>query len=111
MSATFIDGKEICKKVRGEVRDGDAEMKADNDGYTPGLATVLVGDDTASSTYVRMKQRACEAAGINSFGHTMGGDTTQEEVLALVSKLNADPAVHGILCSFPCPSISTKRPF
>ena len=111
MSATLIDGTEIGKKVRGEVRDGVAQMKADNNGYTPGLATVLVGDDTASSTYVRMKQRACEAAGINSFGHTMGGDTTQEEVLALVSKLNADPAVHGILCSFPCPSISTKRLF
>jgi len=103
MSATFIDGKEIGKKVRGEVRDGVSQMKADNDGYTPGLATVLVGDDTASSTYVRMKQRACEAAGINSFGHTMGGDTSQEEVLALVSKLNADPAVHGILVQLPLP--------
>lgn len=103
MSATLIDGTEIGKKVRAEVRDGVAKMKADNDGYTPGLATVLVGDDTASSTYVRMKQRACEAAGINSFGHTMGSDATQEDVLALVSKLNADPAVHGILVQLPLP--------
>ncbi len=103
MSATLIDGKEIGKKVRGEVRDAVAKMKADNDGYTPGLATVLVGDDVASSTYVRMKHRACKAAGINSYGHIMPANSTQEEVLAMVAKLNADPDVHGILVQLPLP--------
>ncbi|MFQ5433902.1 MAG: bifunctional methylenetetrahydrofolate dehydrogenase/methenyltetrahydrofolate cyclohydrolase FolD [Anaerolineae bacterium] len=103
MSTTIIDGKAIAAKVREEVRQAVAKMKADS-GYVPGLATVLVGDNTASSTYVRMKQKACAELGINSFGHTLPGDATQEDVEELVSKLNADPAVNGILVQLPLPN-------
>ena len=103
MSASLIDGKVISAKVKEEVREGTAKMKSEHD-YVPGLATVLVGEDTASSTYVRMKQKACEDLGIQSFGHKLPAETTQEELLTLVSKLNADPAVHGILVQLPLPN-------
>jgi methylenetetrahydrofolate dehydrogenase (NADP+) / methenyltetrahydrofolate cyclohydrolase len=73
-------------------------------GYTPGLATVLVGEDPASATYVRSKQRTCEKLGIRSVGHTLPADATQEEVVkALVASLNADPTMNGILVQLPLP--------
>ena len=72
-------------------------------GYVPGLATVLVGDDTASATYVRSKQRTCEALGIRSVGHHLPATATQEEVEGLVASLNADPNVNGILVQLPLP--------
>ena len=90
--SNLIDGKAIAEKVREEVRVAVAEMKAKHD-YVPGLATVLVGEDPASATYVRSKQRTCERLGINSIGHHLPADSTQEAVEALVSELNADPQV------------------
>ncbi|MFZ0544404.1 MAG: bifunctional methylenetetrahydrofolate dehydrogenase/methenyltetrahydrofolate cyclohydrolase FolD [Candidatus Promineifilaceae bacterium] len=102
MSATIIDGKAIAEKIRGEIGEAVAEMK-DKHNYVPGLATVLVGDDTASSTYVRMKQRACEEVGIRSIGHKLPTETPQDELVALVASLNADPDVNGILVQLPLP--------
>ncbi len=84
MSAKIIDGKEIAKQVQEEVKEAVAKMEAEH-GYTPGLATVLVGEDPASATYVRSKQRTCEKLGIRSVGHVLPADATQEEVEELVS--------------------------
>ena len=102
MTAQLIDGKAIGLKVQEEVRLAVAKMKEEHD-YVPGLATVLVGDDPASKTYVGMKQRTCEKLGIRSIGHTLPADATQEEVEKLVSDLNADPTVNGILVQLPLP--------
>lgn len=103
MTATVIDGKAVAERMRGEIAEAVEKMKADH-GVTPGLAAVLVGEDPASEMYVRMKRKACAKAGIESFGHTLPADSTQEEVLALVRDLNADPKVHGILVQLPLPS-------
>ena len=102
MSAQIIDGKKVAAKVRDQVATAVAEMKAKHN-YTPGLATVLVGEDPASATYVRSKQRMCERLGIHSVGHTLPADATQEEVETLVAKLNADPNINGILVQLPLP--------
>ncbi|MFN2137103.1 MAG: bifunctional methylenetetrahydrofolate dehydrogenase/methenyltetrahydrofolate cyclohydrolase FolD [Candidatus Promineifilaceae bacterium] len=102
MTAQIIDGQAVAEKVREEVRLGVQKMKEET-GYVPGLATVLVGEDPASATYVRMKQRMCEELGIRSIGHTLPADATQAEVQALVETLNADPAVNGILVQLPMP--------
>lgn len=102
MSATLIDGKEIAAKVREQVRSGVEALEAKH-GFRPGLATVLVGEDPASATYVRMKQRMCEELGIRSVGHTLDADATQEEVEDLVAELNADSQVNGILVQLPLP--------
>ena len=102
MTATIIDGTAVAAKVREEVRVAVAEMK-EQTGYVPGLATVLVGEDPASATYVRSKQRACEELGIRSIGRTLPADASQEEVLSLVQELNANPDVNGILVQLPLP--------
>lgn len=102
MTAKIIDGKAIAASVREQVRQ-DVEEMQNKYGYTPGLATVLVGEDPASATYVRMKQRMCEELGIRSLGHTLPADASQEEVQNLVSRLNADPNVNGILVQLPLP--------
>ncbi len=102
MTAKIIDGKAIADRVRAEVKEAVAKRAAE--GKTiPGLATVLVGENPASKVYVRSKQKACAEAGINSFGHNLPEDATQEEVEALVRKLNADPNVNGILVQLPLP--------
>ncbi|MCA9955427.1 MAG: bifunctional 5,10-methylenetetrahydrofolate dehydrogenase/5,10-methenyltetrahydrofolate cyclohydrolase, partial [Anaerolineales bacterium] len=102
MSAKVIDGTKVAARVRDEIATAVAEMKEKHN-YTPGLATVLVGEDPASATYVRSKQRMCERLGIRSIGHKLPADATQEEVVALVAKLNADPEVNGILVQLPMP--------
>ncbi len=102
MSATLIDGKAIAAKVREQVRSGVEALEAEH-GFRPGLATVLVGEDPASATYVRMKQRMCEELGIRSVGHSLDADATQEEVEGLVAELNADSRVNGILVQLPLP--------
>ena len=102
MTAKIIDGKQIAEKVREEVRVGVALMKEET-GYVPGLATVRVGEDPASATYVRMKQRMCENLGIRSIGHVLPEEATQEEVETLVKDLNANPEVNGILVQLPLP--------
>jgi 5,10-methylene-tetrahydrofolate dehydrogenase/methenyl tetrahydrofolate cyclohydrolase len=103
MTADIIDGKRIAGEIRQEIGVAVAAMKAKH-GYTPGLATVLVGDDPASSTYVRMKQKACAEAGIRSIGHNLPADSSESEVLELVASLNADPEVNGILVQLPLPN-------
>ena len=102
MSTQILDGKEIGARVREQVRVDTAAF-VEATGITPGLATVLVGDNKASATYVRMKRKGCAKAGITSFHHEVDGDITQEGLLELVAQLNNDPAVHGILVQLPLP--------
>ena len=102
MTAAIIDGKAIAEKVRQEVRQAVARMKEDH-GYTPGLATVLVGENPASATYVRSKRKTCEELGIRSIGHELPADATQEQVEKLVADLSANPNVNGILVQLPLP--------
>jgi methylenetetrahydrofolate dehydrogenase (NADP+)/methenyltetrahydrofolate cyclohydrolase len=103
MTAKIIDGKAIAKELRESVAKGVEELVASG-GPRPGLATVLVGDDPASHTYVRMKRKACAEAGIESFHHELPAASTQEEVEGLVKDLNANPDVHGILVQLPLPA-------
>ena len=102
MSAQIIDGKAVAEALRGEISVAVAELKAQH-GLTPGLAVVLVGDDPASAVYVRNKGEQTQAAGMNSWTHRLPGDVPEADVLKLVSELNADPAVHGVLVQFPVP--------
>lgn len=102
MTAKLIDGTAIAAKVRAEVGAAVSERIAAGK-PRPGLATVLVGDNVASQTYVRSKHKACLEAGLESFGHTLPKTATQQEVEALVAELNADPRVHGILVQLPLP--------
>ena len=102
MVAQLIDGKAIAKELRENIAQEVAEMV--KNGYNkPGLATVLVGEDPASEVYVRMKQRACAKLGIESYGHNLSADASQEEVEGLVTELNANPAINGILVQLPLP--------
>ncbi|MEP0763589.1 MAG: bifunctional methylenetetrahydrofolate dehydrogenase/methenyltetrahydrofolate cyclohydrolase FolD [Chloroflexota bacterium] len=102
MTATLIDGKAVAERIRSEIAQSVAQMKAAH-GIVPGLATVLVGDNPASHSYVRMKRKACADAGIESLPHELPGNASQEEVEALVRRLNDDPRVHGILVQLPLP--------
>ena len=102
MSATIIDGKAFAAKVRGHVADHVARLKEEHD-LTPGLAVVLVGEDPASQVYVRSKGKQTVEAGMNSFEHKLDADTDQATLMALVEKLNNDPAVNGILVQLPLP--------
>ena len=102
MTAKIIDGTAIAEKVRGEVAREVAERVAAGL-PVPGLATVLVGDNPASHQYVRMKQKNCEKVGIKSFGHVLPADISQSELEKVVSELNADPQVNGILVQLPLP--------
>ncbi len=102
MVASLIDGKKIAADLRAEIAGVVAALKADH-GLTPGLAVVLVGEDPASQVYVRNKGVATHEAGMASFEHRLPADTSQADLLALVSALNHDPAVHGILVQFPVP--------
>jgi len=103
MTAKIIDGKAIAEDLRKEIAKGVEDLLKTG-GIRPGLATVLVGENPASQTYVRMKGKACEEVGIASFGHVLGEDASQAEVEQLVEKLNADPKVHGILVQLPLPA-------
>lgn len=102
MTAGIINGTEIAARIRAEVAQKVAQRKASGLSI-PGLATVLVGEDPASQTYVRSKHRACEEAGINSFGFTLPADTPQEKLEGLIGELNQDERVHGILLQSPIP--------
>lgn len=102
MSAVVIDGKAHAATLRGTVAEGVARLVAEG-GPRPGLAVVLVGDDPASQVYVRSKGRATREAGMESFEHRLPADTPQEALMALIARLNADSAVHGILVQLPLP--------
>ncbi len=102
MTARIIDGKAIAADLRARVAGEVARVKHDH-GLTPGLAVVLVGNDPASEVYVRSKHKQTQAAGMASFEHKPPADVAQEDLLALIAKLNRDPAVHGILVQLPLP--------
>jgi len=102
MTAKIIDGKAFAARVRGQVAEHVARLKAGH-GITPGLAVVLVGEDPASQVYVRSKGKQTVEAGMNSYEHKLDADTSEAELLALIGRLNADPAVHGILVQLPLP--------
>jgi methylenetetrahydrofolate dehydrogenase (NADP+)/methenyltetrahydrofolate cyclohydrolase len=103
MPAAIIDGKVIAADLRQRVAAEAARARRDH-GLMPGLAVVLVGNDPASEVYVRSKARQTEAAGMASFEHRLAADTAQADLLALIARLNADPAVHGILVQLPLPA-------
>ena len=100
--ANIIDGKGFATIVRQKVASHVAALRADHD-ITPGLAVVLVGEDPASQVYVRSKEKQTVEAGMASFKHVLPTSTAQDELLALIAALNADPAVHGILVQLPLP--------
>ncbi len=102
MVAQVIDGKAFAAKVRAQVADQVAKLKEEN-GITPGLAVVLVGEDPASQVYVRSKGKQTVEVGMNSYEHKLDVETSEEDLLALIDKLNNDPAVHGILVQLPLP--------
>lgn len=101
MPAELIDGVAVAKEIRAEVARDAAKLIAR--GVTPGLTVVLVGEDPASAVYVASKEKACKAAGINGETIRLAAATTQADLLAVIDRLNADPAVHGILVQMPLP--------
>ena len=103
MSAKIIDGKRIAEEFRREVRAGTDALER-SAGRRPGLAVVMVGDNAASAVYVRNKRRACEETGIVSVAHDLPASTSEAELLALIDRLNADPAIDGILVQLPLPA-------
>ena len=102
MTAKLIDGKQIAAEIRSEVKAA-VSARQEQGLPVPGLATVLVGDDPASKVYVRNKQKACAEVGIASFGYNLPAEASQQEVESLVSQLNADPTINGILVQLPLP--------
>ena len=103
MAATVIDGTALAKEIRAEIAEGVAEMKAKHD-VTPGLAVVLVGDNPASAVYVRNKEKAATEAGLLAEVFHRPADTTQDEILTLLERLNGDARFHGIIVQLPLPA-------
>ena len=101
--ATRIDGKRISAEIREEIRQEGAAFAAAQ-GFVPGLAVVIVGDNPASQVYVRNKKKACEEVGFYSEVHALPADTTQEQLNLLVDRLNGDDRIHGILVQLPLPA-------
>ena len=101
MTARRIDGAALGREIRAEVAVRAAELRAK--GVVPGLAVVLVGEDPASAVYVRSKGRACEEAGMHSETIRLPAETSEAELLATIARLNADPAIHGMLVQLPLP--------
>ena len=108
MSALLLDGKALSLKMEAELAERVARIKAVN-GRTPILATILVGDDPASATYVTMKGKACQRVGMDSIRLELPSATTTEQLLAEIAKLNANPDVHGILLQHPVPHQIDER--
>ena len=99
--AKLLMGKEVSARIKDEIREEVKSLKAR--GIEPGLAVILVGDDPASRVYVRNKKLACEYTGINSFEYYLPAETTENELIKLIEKLNHDNKVSGILCQLPVP--------
>jgi methylenetetrahydrofolate dehydrogenase (NADP+)/methenyltetrahydrofolate cyclohydrolase len=99
MTAQIIDGKQVAADMRAEIKDEVAKLK--EQGVVPGLGVILVGEDPASQSYVRAKERACEEAGIYSDDNRLPAETSQEDLIALVRKMNKDPKINGILVQLP----------
>lgn len=100
--ATLINGKVISSQIRTEILEETKSFISDN-GYAPGLAVIIVGNDPASQVYVRNKKRACAEVGFYSEEYELPAETTQDELLALIEKLNCDEKIHGILVQLPLP--------
>ncbi|WP_347329537.1 bifunctional methylenetetrahydrofolate dehydrogenase/methenyltetrahydrofolate cyclohydrolase FolD [Marinimicrobium locisalis] len=109
MPAQLLDGKALAKKTEQELSQRVSELKSRSGGRTPILATLLVGDDPASATYVKMKGNACERIGMESLRVDMPASTTTDELLAKIDELNNDPNVHGILLQHPVPEQVDER--
>ncbi len=103
MLARILDGKTLAERLRAQIAERVAARIAAGKSQ-PGLATVIVGDDPASQTYVAGKRKASGEAGMRSFGHELPASASQADLLTLLAKLNADPAVHGILVQLPLPT-------
>ncbi len=103
MSAMLLDGKAIAAAMRTEIRE-EADTLKNRFGRAPGLAVVQVGEDPASSIYVRNKRKACQEAGIESFSHDLPESTSEADLLELIGELNRDSRVDGILCQLPLPA-------
>ena len=101
MSATVIDGKQVAHDIREELKKECATLK--ERGVVPGLGVILVGEDPASQSYVKAKEKACAETGLYSDDNKLPAETTQEELIALVKKMNDDPKIHGILVQLPLP--------
>lgn len=108
MTASILDGKKLAKETEAELSTRVEKIIAKT-GNTPILATILVGDDPASATYVKMKGNACKRVGMESARIEMSKETTTKELLAKIEELNADPNVHGILLQHPVPSQIDER--
>ena len=102
MPAQLIKGAEVSKQIREEITKEVEELK-EKHGVTPGLATILVGEDPGSKVYVGQKEKACNKLGIYSARTDLPADTSEADLLDLVKKLNDDPKIHGILCQLPLP--------
>ncbi|MBQ4199496.1 MAG: bifunctional methylenetetrahydrofolate dehydrogenase/methenyltetrahydrofolate cyclohydrolase FolD [Kiritimatiellae bacterium] len=102
MAATLIDGKKLAAEMRSQIAEGVAQLKAEK-GVTPGLAVILVGDNPASLSYVAAKEKACAEAGMYSREIRLPAETPESDLLAEIVRLNADPAIHGILVQLPLP--------
>lgn len=109
MSALVLDGKALAKKTEEELSQRVAKLKEISGGRTPILATILVGADPASATYVKMKGNACERIGMDSLKVELPTETTTEQLLAKIDELNSNPNVHGILLQHPVPEQIDER--
>ena len=107
VSGQLLDGKALAKTIKTELAADVVEF-IENNSIVPRLAAVLVGEDPASDVYVRNKRRSCEQVGIESELHRLPADTTQEDLLNLVAKLNKSNDVHGILVQLPLPRSTTN---
>ena len=101
MTAQVIDGKQVAADMRAELKEEVAGLK--KQGIVPGLGVILVGDDAASKSYVTAKEKTCEEIGIYSDDNRLPAETSQQELMALVAKMNKDPKIHGILVQLPLP--------
>lgn len=109
MPAQVLDGKALAQQTEAALLERVEALKAKSGGKTPILATILVGDDPASATYVRMKGNACRRVGMDSMAVEMPASTTTEELLARIAELNSNPDVHGILLQHPVPAQIDER--
>ena len=101
MTAKIIDGKQVAADMRAELKAEVAKLK--QEGIVPGLGVILVGEDPASQSYVRAKERACEETGIYSDDNRLPAETTQQDLIGLINRMNTDPKINGILVQLPLP--------
>ncbi|MBQ0795950.1 bifunctional methylenetetrahydrofolate dehydrogenase/methenyltetrahydrofolate cyclohydrolase FolD [Zhongshania sp.] len=109
MTALILDGKTLAASWEEQLTNRVTALKSRSNGRTPILATILVGDDPASATYVKMKGNACRRVGMDSLAVEMPGSTTTEQLLTKIDELNSDPNVHGILLQHPVPEQIDER--